>query len=352
LTLSPLQLSDAGNYFVQVSNPAGTSNGPSAALTVLPIPASAADLNLTNSLVLHLPFDSDFADISGRGNNGTSVGAALVAGGAVGPQALHYETAITPGVTNYVTLGVRPDLKFSSNVDFTVSYWVRQINGSTYTNLPFFGDAVGSTGSGAGGNVGFVFAPYQTGTSAGGWQLAIGGSSTMSSPSPFTTFDDFNLINDGNWHHLVHVANRAASVATYLDGVQVDSEADSFVGNISNNNAAVIGQDPTGAYPVAAQADVDDIGVWRRTLSSLEVSGIYLAGRSNAVSFAVAAVPTPIPLQLQQVGPGQYQLVWTGSGWTLQASPSVLGAYTNVPSATSPYPIPLSGPQLFYRLKY
>ena len=353
LTLSPLQLSDGGNYFVQVSNPAGTSNSPTSTLTVLAIPSDASQLNLTNGLVLHLPFDSDYADISGRGNDGTNSGASLIAG-RVGAQALHYETAITPGVTNYVTLGVRSDLKFSSNVDFTVSYWVRQPTGSTYTNLPFFGDAIGSTGSGLGGNPGFVFAPYQTASSAGGWQLAIGGSiSSMSSPSPFTTFPDSDLINDGTWHHLVHVATRAANVATYLDGAQVDSEAISFIGNINNNNAATIGQDPTGVYPVAAQADLDDLGVWRRALTPLEVSGIYLAGATNHVSFAPPVNPlVRAALQIVQVSPGQYQIIWTGGG-TLQASGDVVGTYTNVPGGTSPYTIPItSSPQLFYRLKY
>jgi autotransporter-associated beta strand protein len=354
LTLSPLQLSDAGNYYVQVSNPVGTSNSPISSLTVLPIPSNASQLNITNGLVLHLSFDSDYADISGRGNNGTNVGATLVSSAAVGTNALHYETAITPGVTNYVTLGVRPDLKFSSNVDFTVSYWVRQLNGSAYTNLPFFGDAIGSTGSGSGGNPGFVLAPYETAISAGGWQLAVGGSvGTMSSPSAFTTFPDSNLINDGNWHHLVHVGTRAANVATYLDGTQVDSEAISFIGNIDNNNAATIGQDPTGAYPVAAQADLDDLGVWRRTLTPLEVSGIYLAGATNHVSFAPPINPlVRAALQIVQVSPGQYQIVWTGGG-TLQASGDVVGTYTNVPSGNSPYTIPISSsPQLFYRLKY
>jgi autotransporter-associated beta strand protein len=354
LTLSPLQFSDGGNYFVQVSNPAGTSNSPTSTLTVLPIPSDASQLNLTNGLVLHLPFDSDYLDISGRSNNGTNVGTALVSDGAVGAKAVHYETAITPGVTNYVTLGVRPDLKFSSNVDFTVSYWVRQPNGSIYTNLPFFGDAVGSSGSGSGGNPGFVFAPYQTAISAGGWQLAIGGAlHSMSSPSQFTTFPDSDLINDGNWHHLVHVATRAANVATYLDGVQVDSEAISFIDDISNNNPAVIGQDPTGAYPVAAGGDIDDLGVWRRTLTPFEVSGIYLAGATNHVSFAPPINPiVRAALQIVQVSPGQYQIIWPGGG-TLQASGDVVGTYTNVPSGTSPYTIPISSsPQLFYRLKY
>jgi hypothetical protein len=351
LTLSPLQLSDSGSYYVQVINQAGTSNSPSSLLTVLQIPTNATQLNLTNGLVLHLPFDSDYADISGHSNDGTNVGASLITGGAIGAKALHYETAINAGVTNYVTLGVRPDLKFSTNVDFTVAYWIRQPMDSTYTNLPFFGDAIGSTGSGLGGNSGIVFAPYQTASSAGGWQLAFAGNFSMSSPSPFTSFPDSNLINDGNWHHLVHVGSRVANVATFLDGVQVDSEAISFIGDLSNTNPAVIGQDPTGGYPVAAQADIDDVAVWRRTLSPLEISGIYLAGASNSVSFAPVVI-IPATLQVQQVA-GQWQITWTGSAGVLQASPDVTVGYTNVPAATSPYIIPTtSSPQLFYRLQY
>ena len=346
LTLSPLQLSDAGNYNVQVSNPSGSTNSPSVLVGVLPIPTNAAQLNLTNSLVLHLPFDGDYTDISGHSNNGTNVGATtFVSPGAIGTNGLHYSSDTSVSNFNYVTLGVRSDLQFSNNVDFTVSYWVRQDPGSTYTNLPFFTDAIGSTAQG-----GFAFAPY-AGTGGGGWMWTIG---TVTSPNAATTFPDANLINDGNWHHLVHVAKRSANCTTYLDGVQVDSQSIVVVGNINTSNPATIGQDPTGAYPVTASADIDDLAVWQRILTPLEVSGMFLAGATNKVSFAppVAAPIVRAALQLQQVSPGQYQLTWTGTGGALQASPDVAGTYTNVPGATSPYTISTAGSQLFYRLKY
>jgi hypothetical protein len=354
MQLTPLALSDAGYYYVQITDASlNVTNSPTNYVAVLPIPSSAADLNLTNGLVLHLPFDSDYNDVSGRNNNGTSVGASLISGGAVGAKALHYESGITPGVTNYVTLGVRSDLKFGASTDFSVAYWVRQPLSSTYTNLPFFGDALGSTDGITNFNSGFAFAPYETATDAGGWMLGMGSTAhAMTSPSQYTDFPDSNLINDGNWHHLVHVANRGGVVITYLDGKQVDSEAISFIGDISNGNAAVIGQDPTGTYPVVAQADIDDLGVWRaRLLTSLEVSGIYLAGATNSVSFASVAI-VPVALQIQQVA-GQWQITWTGGG-TLQASGIVTGGYTNVvPTASSPYVIPTPlADQLFYRLKY
>ncbi len=277
LILSPLELTNSGNYTVVVSNPAGTNTSPGSALVVLPIPTNSSQLNLTNGLVLHLPFDTDYKDISGHNNNGTSVGSTAFTNGAVGSGSLHYSSDTGSSSFNYVTLGVRPDLQFGSNVDFTVSYWIRQPAFSTYTNLPFFTDAKGSTGNG-----GYAFAPY-AGSGGGGWIWTVG---SVSSPNAATTFPDSNLINDGNWHHLVHSASRNGNLTTYLDGLQVDSQSIVVVGDIDTTNAATIGQDPTGAYPVTAQADIDDLGVWRRALSSLEVSGIYLAGASNSVSFA------------------------------------------------------------------
>jgi autotransporter-associated beta strand protein len=342
LALSPLHLSDAGQYYVVVSNNNGSTNSPTNSVAVLAIPTDASQLHLTNGLVLHLPFDNDYSDISGRSNNGTNVGATtFVNDGVVGGKALHYSTA--SGSTNYVTLGVRPDLQFGSSTDFTISYWVRQPNGSQYTNLPFFAnEPVGST-------TGWMFAPYATASTWGGWSEAIG---SMTSPSAFTSFPDSGLINDGNWHHLIHSASRSANVITYLDGKQVDSQAIGFLGSITTTTPANIGQDSTGTYAVTADADIDDVAVWQRTMTQLEISGMYLGGISNHVSFA-APVIVPVALQVQQVSPGQWQIVWSGTGGTLQAASVVNGTYTNVPSASSPYPLPTgAAAQLFYRLKY
>ena len=165
-----------------------------------------------------------------------------------------------------------------------------------------------------------------------------------------------NIINDGNWHNLVHVAKRDGNMTTYLDGAQVDNHAISFItDSVETTYPANVGQDGTGAlvFTQDQEGDIDDLGVWRRTLTSLEVSGIYLAGATNHVSFAPPVNPiVRAALQIVQVSTGQYQIVWTGGG-TLQASGDVVGTYTNVPSGTSPYTIPISSsPQLFYRLKY
>src|ERR1035441_10224427 len=168
LTLSGLALGDAGSYQVVVSNGGGSTNPPAATLTALSIPTTPSQVGLTNSLVLHLPFDTDDKDISGHYNNGTNVGSTTLPTDppVVGSGYLHYSSDTTPSY-NYATPGKPTDLQFGNNVDFTVAFWVRQAFGDISTNLPFFASTIGSIGP----NLGFCFAPGSTslGSPNGGW---------------------------------------------------------------------------------------------------------------------------------------------------------------------------------------
>jgi autotransporter-associated beta strand protein len=343
LALSNLQLSDSGSYHCVVTDVAShTADSGLATLTVAAIPTDASQLNLTNGLVLHLPFDSDYKDISGRQNDGAGVGAPTFTGsGVVGTNALHYST--TSGVaTNYLTLGVRPDLKFGATNDFTVAYWVRGNN----TGVPYFCDSTNGLNGIFGLGGGFYFGPSTNGF--GSWEVGL------ASTTHEAAIVGSDFINDGNWHQLVHSVKRTGNMKTYLDGNPVSSSAVSFItDSIDNARPANIGQDGLGTLGLTGQGDIDDLAVWRRTLSDFEVSGIYLAGATNHVSFApaVANPPPMVTIQIQKVG-SQYQLVWTGGG-TLQASPVVTGGYTNVTGAASPYMLPnTSSPQLFYRVQF
>jgi hypothetical protein len=251
-------------------------------------------------LVLHLPFDNSLTDATGRGNNGTAihltagssnVSSATFVSGMLG-SALHYASDFTAGSANaaYVTLGVPPDLQFSSNVNFTVAYWIRLPAGYAGGDLPFFCDAVNSTF-----NSGFVFAPTYgsqgtqgSGSVNGGWAVSV--LNAIDPGNGFGAYGDAGSINDGAWHHLVHTFDRANGVAvTYLDGVaahytpQAGSIADA--GNIDSGQPANIGQDPTGQYPETGAGDIDDLGVWRKSLTALQAASIYMAGVSNHLSF-------------------------------------------------------------------
>jgi hypothetical protein len=208
--------------------------------------------------------------------------------------ALHYSSdfgvfpCCTTTNTSFVTLGVRPDLQFSSNVNFSVAYWIRLPAGYAGGDLPFFTDAVNSTFS-----PGFTFATTYgaaatggSGSTSGGWALSL---YDVTGANGFGVYGDADSINDGNWHHLVHTFDRTNGMATYLDGLPPPFSntggATAVPTNVDTGHAAVIGQDATGHYPETGSADIDDLGVWRRSLSALEAASIYLAAASNHLSF-------------------------------------------------------------------
>ena len=99
LTVPNASFTDAADFDVQVSNPVGACTSQVASLTVLPLPEFA---NLTNGLVLHLKFDGDFTDSSGRANDGSPSGTPAFVPGKLG-QAVELQTDTGSGVFNFVT---------------------------------------------------------------------------------------------------------------------------------------------------------------------------------------------------------------------------------------------------------
>jgi hypothetical protein len=346
LTISNVSAADAGVYAVLVSNIAGTVSSTGAVLTV-PSPAA---LDLSSGLVLHLKFDGDYLDYSGRGNNATNMGATGFVAGKIGSHALRYESGLGPQgrFHNYVTLGLRPDLQFGSNVDFSVAYWINYGNrNGTATDvnndLPVFGNAISSTY-----NPGYVFA--QGGLSGGSfdWTWTLNdGSTNVNDDGPSATCPTCtNSIQDGIWHHFAATVSRSTGHATtYLDGRQVDLVSiANLSGSLDTGQPTVIGQDPSGTYPYDNYADLDDLGVWRRVLAPAEISEMYQAGAYYGASF----VSAPVSITIQPLG-NQIQLTWAGG--LLQAAGDPGGPYRDVPDATSPFTLTPSAANKFYRIR-
>jgi hypothetical protein len=286
---------------VRITNVSGFLDSTSAVLTVLAPPTNPPSLS---GLVVHLPFDNDLTDATGRGNNGTAIQVTATSSNVSSPtfvsgmlgSALHYSSdfGVYPCCTTtnatYVTLGVRPDLQFGSSTHFSVAYWIRLPPNYAAGDLPFFTDAINSTFS-----AGFCFAPTYgsqatggAGSVNGGWAFSLFDGATGA--NGIGVYGDAGSINDGGWHHLVHTIDRVRGMVTYLDGVAAPYavEAGSSIaaaGNIDTGRPANIGQDPTGRYPESGSADIDDLGVWRRALTALEAGSIYMAGVSNHLSF-------------------------------------------------------------------
>jgi hypothetical protein len=316
-------------------------------------------------LVAHLTFDGVLTDSTGRGNNGVAINrttsgsnvvAATFLAGQLG-QAYSYTSDMgpplgdgngNPTTTNnfYVTLGVRPDFQVSSNAPFTVSYWIRLPLNYTLGDLPIFTTTVGSTF----GN-GIVFAPSfgpdavatDTGTNPGGWAASFYGSL-----GGVGYYGDIGSINDGNWHHLVHVNDRL-NLVTYLDGnlaharKQAGTSA-AGAGNADTGTPATIGQDPNGTYGESGSGDIDDFGFWRRALTPLEAASLFVAGKVSSLSFTGA----PITLTMDKVG-NNLRLTWPAG--TLQSANSVNGPWTDL-TPVSPLTVnPTAAASKFYRVR-
>jgi hypothetical protein len=305
-------------------------------------PVSAA--NVTNGLVLHLRFDGDTTDSSGRGNNGTQVGSPTFVTGIIGPQALNYITetngAVTPAVANasYVDLGTTADLQFGASNSFTIGLWVKLPVDWAGGDLPFISTEIGSMN-----NPGLGMGPSYE---AGGWQWCL--NDGVSPGLAVTNNIDVNgaaeSINDGAWHNFVLTVDRTAKVAnSYLDGVLMVSRDISSLGSVDTGAKVTIGQDPTGLYPEDGTATLDDIGIWRQALTPLEVTQIHSAGITSGRSFDT--VSSEVTIGIAKNG-AVWQITYTG---TLQSSATADGTYTDVQGATSPYNVDTSTGNQFFR---
>jgi len=75
-------------------------------------------------------------------------------------------------------------------------------------------------------------------------------------------------------------------------------------------------------------------------------------GSGTVFALTLASTPAPLPLNIQLIG-GKAILSWNDPGlsFSLQAAPAVIGLYSNVPVALSPYTNPITGSRSFFRLK-
>jgi hypothetical protein len=330
LTFSSVSFADPGSYRLSATNSVGTSNSQPATLTVVGAPTYA---NVTNSLVLHLKFDGNYLDSSGHGNNGFPSNSPSIVSGMIGSGALSYATVGTLDTntmtTNYdssfVDLGMVPDLQFGTSVDFSVAFWTKFTG--TPGDLPFFANSATALSS-----QGYTIAPSY-GAGGIGWSLND------------YRFESGQTINDGNWHHIVVSVQRTGVVATYIDGQSIDVRLGTST-DLDSPFDTVIGQTGTFDYEEAGAFQLDDLGVWTRSLSSIEAYTIWYVGQTYGRSFDTFG---PVLLVIRRNG-ANLELIWQ-SGTLLQAD-TLAGPWSAVPSASAPYLLLSPTPsRKFYRVQ-
>lgn len=326
LNLASPYFTDAGSYVLWATNGAGYASTTAATLTVMPTPGYA---NQTNDLVLHLRFDGDYQDTCGLANNAYAVGQPPFVTGKVG-QAVHIASA--PNNNYLQVIDTAEYLSFYETNSFTVGFWIKYTD--RFNDVPIIGNAVNSTYQ-----LGWVF------TDEGGkleWSLVSTANSGTYLRDPVPNSP---VIGDGAWHHVLGVVDRDQQLAlAYIDGNLASSWSIAGLGALFYSQLITIGSDPTGAYG-SATFDMDDLGIWRRALNSVDAAGIYAAGQSG-VSFDAKA---PIKVYVNQVGTN-VDVSWQAG--TLLQSSTANGQYTAVPGATAPfYRTTATGSAMFFRVQ-
>lgn len=208
----------------------------------------------TNGLVGYWPFNGNANDESGNGNNGTVNGATLTSDrfGNTG-RAYSFD-----GLNDYIS--ATPTLPTGS-APRTVSCWFKTIAGSIPTSQ--YPNVQTMTGWGS-PFPGTVIFPQQV--------VAPSGKAWFESGSSGNQLFSQNAVNDGIWHQIVTTYDGNNSrVKMYIDTMLQDSSTVISLGTA----ASFFGIGNVSWANVPFQGQIDDVGLWDRTLNQQEITALY-----------------------------------------------------------------------------
>ena len=269
LTLSNVQSTQAGNYAVRVSNTFGSTISSNALLTVTsPPPCATPPLGLVSWWRAESNALDSIDSNSGVLHNGVGF-----AGGEVG------QAFVFNGTNSYVEVPDAPALRLTNQL--TIEFWVKRrdlqnedyiINkGGDYTRR-MLNYGVTITQPQWGGTLAFTF--------AGGARHSLS-------------------ITDLNWHHCAVTArNGDVDPSFYVDGVQrpVTLRQGASTINLYASTAALdIGAqvDPASGWFFYSGAVVDELSIYSRALTAVEIQTIYTAGSAGKCPGVAPTIITP-----------------------------------------------------------
>ncbi|HBY94258.1 MAG TPA: hypothetical protein DEP84_09895, partial [Chloroflexi bacterium] len=185
------------------------------------------------------------------------------------------QAVLFDGIDDYVQVPHDSAFDFGRYTDFSVSLWVKTAGWSGDPVL------VSNKDWTSGKNKGFALAAASDGT----WQVNVGDGSNRVDLQAGT------IINDNQWHHLAATFDRDGHAELYQDG---NSVAFLFsIGNIGDINTTypiAIGQDGTLKYPHKFAGLIDDVRIYPRAFSWIEVRyDLYRAAPRVSMHFDEAA---------------------------------------------------------------
>ncbi|HZV33144.1 MAG TPA: LamG-like jellyroll fold domain-containing protein [Verrucomicrobiae bacterium] len=330
--ITNLQYSDAGTYTCTISNSLGSISTTPAVLTVETAPTiSYSQTVMADQPIAYWRLDETNGTIahdSVGGHDGVYNNANL---GAPGYNANDPDTAVefgTLSLTGSYVGGIEGiDFStFANNATFSIETWVDSESFSEAN-----GAGIVTYGYGGGGEE----FDLDCGGSGSGYRFSVRDAINVAHNA------SSSVIGNGTWQHVVGVCDEPNGMTRlYVNGTQVATA--SISGGIQMGTVPVsIGSRESGYndtnFTLNYQGLIDEVSIYNYPLSATQVANHYLAGIN------------PVTTLYMKTSGKNVELTW--SPGTLQSSPSVMGPYTNVPNASSPYTITPTGAALFYRLQ-
>jgi hypothetical protein len=328
LTVSGVTSANAGNYRLMVTNAYGSAQSAIATLSVIVVPwGSYPSAAMSSDLLVYYRLNdagSGFGVATNQGSagfayNGTYQGGYSSAAGPTGMS--NFEpgnmAVLLDGLTSDV-VAPSPDVILSGA---TMAAWVYRPTEQVPDAAIFFHRATDTFGLS-------VYPDTTTGADSlrytwKGTHYAFAGGLAL--PTNQWALVAASVTSDGAVLYVQDGTGlkSATNVAAHGDC--------SFAGNSYigwDSAGGILGRRWSGA--------VDEVMVFNRALSAVEVNALYLGVPGSATLTAT---------------PSGSNLILTWPGGVLLEASSLAGPWTSLPAATSPHIVPLSAPQKFYRVQ-
>jgi gliding motility-associated-like protein len=201
--------------------------------------------SLQNGLMAYYPFCGNANDLSGFGNHGTVLNAALANDRNGNPQSAYYFDG-----SSKITVPSSAQISDSLNTQVTFSTW---INVESYPNS--FGPILSKNGP-----ITRQFEVWVGPNKLGFWSTQIYGSATTTVP--------YNT-----WLHYV-VTFDQGTVKYYLNSTLIQTSSYTTTSLAGNNSVFEIGHDSPGVLELF-KGYIDDVAIWNRVLSPADVANLY-----------------------------------------------------------------------------
>ena len=318
LLLSNVQLTNAGNYTVLVTNASGSILSSNAVLTVnLPPPCTAPPAGL----VSWWRGETNALDSQGT-NDGTLQGGMSFGPGEVG------QGLVFNGTSGRVKIPASASLNAGLTNGFTFEFWFSPANTNNLMALLEWNNGSGST--------------------AGiGVQLWLYGQGRFYANIIDTSLVAHDLITPpgtqvaNSLQHVAFTYNKSTGVATYYwNGVLVTNSTIGSFTPLATFDLYLGSRIAGPAAPAYFQGTMDEVSIYRRALSASEVQAIYAAGISGKCLTGPSVVSQPTnqtvavggtaTFTVAAQGPRPYLYQWSFNGTNIGGATNITLTLTNV----------------------